>query len=111
MCQFKKKKQYFYAPKNFLFKLKQNGTTTTIEEGETFTHSGTYATPQYMKCKLPESRKKRSADFVVAAMGYRISVSNDGTSYTDPVITIVYDSNCYLCNSTSMECEKQVNSH
>lgn len=58
-----------------------------------------------MYCKLPGSRKKRSTGFETVATGYRISVSNNGQNYTDPITTIVYDSTCYECDTTSMSCD------
>ncbi|XP_063416202.1 uncharacterized protein LOC134697845 [Mytilus trossulus] len=85
--------------------LKKNDTSTLLEEENTFTHSGVYGSSQYMYCKLPGSRKKRSTGFETVATGYRISVSNNGQNYTDPVTTIVYDSTCYECDTTSMSCD------
>ncbi|CAC5390509.1 unnamed protein product [Mytilus coruscus] len=86
--------------------LKSNGTTTLLEEGDTFTHPGTYASSLFMYCKLPGSRKKRSANFDIVATGYRISVSNNGENYTDPLTCIVFNSTCYECNTTAMSCEQ-----
>ncbi|CAG2217332.1 unnamed protein product [Mytilus edulis] len=86
--------------------LKSNGTSTLLEEGETFTHPGTYASSLFMYCKLPGSRKKRSTDFDIVATGYRISVSNNGENYTEPLTCIVFNSTCYECNTTTMSCEK-----
>ncbi|XP_052076404.1 uncharacterized protein LOC127714387 [Mytilus californianus] len=86
--------------------LKSNGTTTLLVEGDTFTHPGTYANSFFMYCNLPGSRKKRSTDFNIVATGYRIAVSNNGENYTDPLISIVFDSTCYECNTTTLSCEK-----
>ncbi|CAC5377862.1 unnamed protein product [Mytilus coruscus] len=85
--------------------LKKNDTDTLLEEDNAFTHSGIYGSSQFMYCKLPGSRKKRSTGFETVATGYRISVSNNGQNYTDPVTTIVYDSTCYECDTTTMSCD------
>lgn len=89
------------------FSLITNGTITTVVEEIAFTHDGTYSSPFYMYCKLPQSRRRRSTYVNVIATGYRISVSNNGINYTEPLTTIVYDSLCYDCNSTSMTCNRQ----
>ncbi|XP_076070579.1 uncharacterized protein LOC143042194 [Mytilus galloprovincialis] len=86
--------------------LKSNGTTTLLEEGDTFTHPGSYASSFFMYCNMPGSRKKRSADFNIVATGYHISVSNNGENYTEPITSIVFDSTCYICNTTSLSCDK-----
>lgn len=85
------------------FSLNFNGTTLVLA---TFINIGKYSSAFLMYCKLPDSRKKRSADFEVVATGYRISVSNDGNNYSEPLTTLVYNSLCYECNITTIKCEK-----
>lgn len=82
-----------------------------LVEGDTFTHPGTYASSFFMYCNMPGSRKKRSTDFDIVATGYRIAVSNNGEDYTDPLISIVFDSTCYECNTTTLSCEKLVSQY
>ncbi|XP_023930523.1 von Willebrand factor D and EGF domain-containing protein isoform X3 [Lingula anatina] len=50
-------------------------------------------------CPFPKSRLKRSdisSDEVIKV--YNISVSNDGTNYSQPLKVAMYDSNCYKCD-------------
>ena len=54
-----------------------------------------------VRCMLANDRKRRSADDDLTsdliARGYKVSVSNDGVTYSDEDILVVYDSTCVNC--------------
>jgi hypothetical protein len=54
--------------------------------------------------ELPSSRRKRDTSDTALAYGYEISLSNDRQSFGESVSIIIYDENCYTCNSTSVTC-------
>jgi len=67
-----------------------------------------------VRCPLSKGRKIRDVDdqtnIDVVARGYYISVSNDGTSFSEEDIMVVYDSTCLSCivNGTTTSCEVKV---
>ncbi|XP_063414556.1 uncharacterized protein LOC134696618 [Mytilus trossulus] len=65
---------------------------------------GKYFGPFYMHCPAPASRRKRSITDESSALGYRLSVSNDGMNFTQELTILIYNSQCLYCNFTSMEC-------
>ncbi|XP_033729966.1 von Willebrand factor D and EGF domain-containing protein-like, partial [Pecten maximus] len=59
-------------------------------------------------CTVPQSlRRKRSIDAdTILADGFFLSVSNDGTTFSEDIVVIKYDSSCYTCNSTAVTCSQ-----
>ncbi|VDH93020.1 Hypothetical predicted protein, partial [Mytilus galloprovincialis] len=58
-----------------------------------------------VSCEFANARRKRStSDATVFADGYEISVSNDGSNYGEVVTLIVYDEECYSCNTVNVTC-------
>ncbi|XP_052090376.1 von Willebrand factor D and EGF domain-containing protein-like [Mytilus californianus] len=56
---------------------------------------------------LMSSGKNRSTPETIVAEGFEISLSYDGTNFGESVSIIIYDENCYSCNSTSIACFEQ----
>lgn len=61
-----------------------------------------------MKCPAPSSRHRRSTNPKQSALGYFVSVSNDGKNFTEEMAIVIYDSACFECNTTTMTCEEVV---
>ncbi|CAG2238562.1 unnamed protein product [Mytilus edulis] len=58
-----------------------------------------------VSCEFANARRKRStSDATVFADGYEISVSNDGSNYGEVVTLIVFDEECYSCNTVNVTC-------
>jgi len=53
-------------------------------------------------CQLPPIRARRSVDDSTAgsviAFGYQVSVSNDGVTYSDDDVLVIFDSTCVNCS-------------
>ncbi|XP_052066099.1 uncharacterized protein LOC127705790 [Mytilus californianus] len=64
--------------------------------------SAVYSYENLISCDFPNSRKRRSTDN--RPEGYDISLSFDQTNYGDTVSIIIYDDDCFNCNSTSVTC-------
>lgn len=54
--------------------------------------------------ELKSSRRKRSTQTTTTPEGYEISLSNDGINFGENFSIIIYDEDCYSCNSTSVSC-------
>lgn len=54
--------------------------------------------------ELQSSRRKRSTQSTTTPEGYEISLSNDGIHFGENFSIIIYDEDCYSCNSTSVSC-------
>ncbi|OWF39670.1 von Willebrand factor D and EGF domain-containing protein-like [Mizuhopecten yessoensis] len=78
-------------------------------EGEAMTFSATYVNSFTCICKIPASRKRRST-YASLPSGYKISMSNDGTTFSTEVTFLNFDANCYECNTTSMMCTEKTGS-
>ncbi|XP_033742340.1 von Willebrand factor D and EGF domain-containing protein-like [Pecten maximus] len=72
-------------------------------EGEPVIFSAIYVNAFLAVCKIPASRKRRSTSQNLPS-GYKISLSNDGTTFSSEVISIIFDFKCFDCNITSMTC-------
>ncbi|XP_076113589.1 uncharacterized protein LOC143081758 [Mytilus galloprovincialis] len=70
---------------------------------ETFV-SAVYSYENLISCEFPSTRRRRSTDNIPE--GYDISLSFDQTNYGDTVSIIIYDDDCFTCNSTSIICIK-----
>ncbi|XP_052063239.1 uncharacterized protein LOC127702954 isoform X1 [Mytilus californianus] len=58
-----------------------------------------------VSCEFANARRKRStSNTTVFADGYEISLSNDGSNYGEVVTLIVYDEECYSCNTVNVTC-------
>lgn len=59
-----------------------------------------------VRCMLANDRRRRSADDDLTsdliARGYKVSVSNDGVTYSDEDILVVYDSTCVNCTISGL---------
>jgi len=76
------------------------------------TFDGTYVNDISCSCTLPSNRRRREADSDrVIADGYYMSVSNDGTTFSDEITLINCDSACYECNVTAVTCLQLVRKH
>jgi len=78
-------------------KVLRNNTRTT---GETHTAAAEVKSFAEVSCPLPTERTKRnvddsSVDYV--ARGYYVSVSNDGVTYSEEDLLVIYDSTCVNC--------------
>ncbi|KAK3102966.1 hypothetical protein FSP39_015366 [Pinctada imbricata] len=74
-------------------------------------NQGQYMNEFCIQCILPVSKKKRSVvSSNIMATGYMISVGNgDGSgSFSDEVPFIIFDSLCYECNATLLQCVEKV---
>ncbi|XP_069128899.1 von Willebrand factor D and EGF domain-containing protein-like [Argopecten irradians] len=78
-------------------------------EGEPVTFSGTYVNSYLAVCSIPASRKRRSTS-TDQPTGYKISMSNDGTTFSDEITFIIYNLNCFECNITAMTCSEMSDS-
>ncbi|XP_063435756.1 von Willebrand factor D and EGF domain-containing protein-like [Mytilus trossulus] len=54
--------------------------------------------------ELQSLRRKRSSQSTTTPEGYEISLSNDGIHFGENFSIIIYDEDCYSCNSTSVSC-------
>ncbi|XP_052101114.1 von Willebrand factor D and EGF domain-containing protein-like isoform X2 [Mytilus californianus] len=63
-----------------------------------------YRTAFMVSVALSGTRKKRSTLNTGMAEGYELRLSNDGIEFSDPVIIIIYDEECYDCNASSISC-------
>lgn len=75
---------------------------------ETFMYTGKFRSSFFMNCELPETRRKRSTDDQKNVEGYDVSVSNNGLVFTEPLTIIVFDSLCFKCNLTELQCDELV---
>ncbi|XP_069129089.1 von Willebrand factor D and EGF domain-containing protein-like [Argopecten irradians] len=76
-------------------------------EGGPVTFSGTYVNSYLAVCSILASRKRRSTS-TDKPTGYKISMSNDRTTFSDEITFIIYNFNCFECNITALRCtEKQ----
>lgn len=58
-----------------------------------------------VSCELPHARQKRSTtNEIVFAEGYEISVSNDGSNFGEDVTILVYDEECFSCETVNVTC-------
>ena len=80
----------------------------TYESGIIEYVDGEYSSMFSMKCPAPSSRHRRSTSIKQSALGYFISVSNDGRNFTKELTVIIYDSICFECNTSSLSCEEVV---
>lgn len=76
----------------------------TVDSGITEEIPGKYFGPFYMLCPAPASRQKRSTADEGFALGYRLSVSNDGKNFTEELTILIYNTQCLYCNITSLDC-------
>ncbi|XP_071168616.1 uncharacterized protein [Mytilus edulis] len=79
------------------------------ENGTVYTSGNETATAEYrhlfmVTVPLKISRRKRSTESMHSPEGYEISLSNDGSNFGESFNMIVYDENCFTCNSTSVTC-------
>lgn len=61
-----------------------------------------YSYENLISCDYPNSRKRRSINNMPE--GYDITLSFDKNNYGDTVSIIIYDEDCFSCNSTSITC-------
>ncbi|VDI62118.1 Hypothetical predicted protein, partial [Mytilus galloprovincialis] len=61
-----------------------------------------YSYENLISCDYPNSRKRRSINNMPE--GYDITLSFDKNNYGDTVSIIIYDEDCFNCNSTSITC-------
>lgn len=67
-----------------------------------------------VRCKLPQGRNRRSVDDDVSdtfiARGFRVSVSNDGITYSEDDVLVIVDSTCVSCtvDESTTTCVVQV---
>ncbi|XP_060080902.1 von Willebrand factor D and EGF domain-containing protein-like [Ylistrum balloti] len=73
-------------------------------EGNELIFTGEYVNTFIVICDIPNSRKRRSTTDNQLPTGYKISLSNDGTTFSTEVTFINFDANCYECNITTMTC-------
>jgi len=65
-------------------------------------------------CLLPIVKTRRSVDKISAndyiARGYHVSVSNDGVTYSEEDVLVIYDSACVNCtvDGSTITCDVQV---
>ncbi|XP_069129083.1 von Willebrand factor D and EGF domain-containing protein-like [Argopecten irradians] len=58
-------------------------------------------------CTIPDSyRRRRATDNEVLSEGYLLSISNDGIHFSNETTILTYDSSCYDCDPTNMNCSK-----
>lgn len=58
-----------------------------------------------VSCDLPHARQKRSTTSgIIFAEGYEISVSNDGSNFGEDVTILVYDEECFSCETVNVTC-------
>lgn len=92
---------------------KQVRLSGTITDGREEIVPGQIDTFIQMFCNFPEDRRKRSIETVikdVVARGYHITVSNDGTLFSDEDTIVIFDSNCVECtNEHNITCTVKVN--
>jgi len=82
----------------------------TVEVSDTTIDvNGVYIADFACKCNIPSTRKRRSTESEKSmAEGYRISVSNDGVTFSDEITYINYNSQCYDCDAINMTCVELV---
>ncbi|VDI32278.1 Hypothetical predicted protein, partial [Mytilus galloprovincialis] len=83
------------------FQITENGTVYTSGNG---TATAEYRHLFMVTVPLKISRRKRSTESMHSPEGYEISLSNDGSNFGESFNMIVYDENCFTCNSTSVTC-------
>ena len=67
-----------------------------------------YRNPYMVSVTLPASRKRRSTSESVLPEGFEISLSNDDTHYGESVNLVIFDDQCFDCNSTLITCIDRV---
>ncbi|XP_071126546.1 von Willebrand factor D and EGF domain-containing protein-like [Mytilus edulis] len=88
------------------FRILKNTSSSTVVWDETFMYPGKFRSSFFMNCELPETRRKRSTDDQKNVEGYDVSVSNNGSVFTEPLTIIVFDSSCFKCNLTELQCDE-----
>ena len=81
--------------------------TNNTEADESHTVVAEIESSVEVSCPLIYERKRRSDDIDSdrIARGYKVSVSNDGVTYSEEDILVIYDSTCVNCTvvgSTAM---------
>ncbi|XP_076111545.1 von Willebrand factor D and EGF domain-containing protein-like [Mytilus galloprovincialis] len=72
---------------------------------ETTTAKATMINSYMVSCDLPHARQKRSTTSeIIFAEGYEISVSNDGSNFGEDVTILVYDEECFSCETVNVTC-------
>lgn len=69
--------------------------------GETHVTSAEVKSFAEVSCSLTTERTKRNVDDVTVeylARGYHVSVRNDGISYSEEDVLVIYDSTCVNCS-------------
>ncbi|XP_063435757.1 von Willebrand factor D and EGF domain-containing protein-like [Mytilus trossulus] len=88
------------------FQITENGTVYTSGNE---TDTAEYRHLFMVTVPLKISRRKRSTEESMhSPEGYEISLSNDGSNFGESFNMIVYDENCFTCNSTSVTCDALV---
>jgi len=88
--------------------------TNKYELDEAVTAIAEMETVFEIMCLLPTFKTRRSVaesstdDYI--ARGYHVSVSNDGVTYSDEDVLVIYDSTCVSCtvDISTITCDVQV---
>jgi len=81
-----------------VFKVKNNN---AYELEEPLTVVAEVQSVTEITCQLPNIRERRSVDDNTAgsviALGYQVSASNDGVTYSEEDVLVIFDSTCVNC--------------
>ncbi|XP_033742348.1 von Willebrand factor D and EGF domain-containing protein-like [Pecten maximus] len=86
-----------------LLKIYSDGWEVT---GSAFIFPARYLNDFNCACIIPDSvRRRRAANSdQIFAEGYLLSISNDGINFSNETTIVIYDSTCYDCDPTNLNC-------